>query len=540
MTGSIPASTTPEDTAAEPQPSRSGATPWTSARATADAPKPNGDEASGLGAAFPAASAADLEDWSAAVPGGISGVAGLERSNTVTEWQLAQPTTPTGIFVGPTPALAATEGATSRAELGGAQSITPTGPATLAGSAAVAAVAEPAIEIDPGFAERDFARNFAGAIADRPLGAAPLVGTSATHTPSARTEGVAAPKLPAGSVPVSAIDPGVEERDFAKDFAAAFAARSAGAAPLAGTSASPAVSPRPTGTPTPKVLSPQARATLEVLKVLRAAYGGDPATAPGTGGVSTASTGAGDGKTMRALRATELYQRMAMAAFRNLDEQLAAYLTSFAGSQRVDRAALGRFLTQLDVELAAVGGATYTPAGQQKVRAILTAALQRGQSLVGATNANAADTAAAIDQLTAQYLVNLVGGRHSGLAIDSGGGPGRQAALVALRQQGVPYVWGGTTPSGFDCSGLMQYAARASGASIPRTSQEQYERLPPVSPSAIRPGDLIFPSSSMKGGQSPTHVMMYLGNNQCVEAPRTGLNVRVVALPDTFEAARWS
>ncbi|MFI6779437.1 C40 family peptidase, partial [Nocardia sp. NPDC050412] len=124
-----------------------------------------------------------------------------------------------------------------------------------------------------------------------------------------------------------------------------------------------------------------------------------------------------------------------------------------------------------------------------------------------------------------------------------GGGPttaaAQKAVSVAMAQQGDPYVWGAEGPGSFDCSGLMQYAARAAGVNIPRVAADQYRQLPKVNPADIRPGDLIFPNSEFNNG-NPGHVMMYIGNGQCVEAPRTGLNVRVTKLPSSYHASRWS
>lgn len=109
-------------------------------------------------------------------------------------------------------------------------------------------------------------------------------------------------------------------------------------------------------------------------------------------------------------------------------------------------------------------------------------------------------------------------------ASSDAGNPGSaaQAAVqAALGQTGTPYVWGGNTPSGFDCSGLTSWAYAQAGVSIPRTSGAQYAGLPKVSRSELQPGDLLFFNSPI------SHVGMYIGNGQMVEAPYTGTNVRV-------------
>ncbi len=129
------------------------------------------------------------------------------------------------------------------------------------------------------------------------------------------------------------------------------------------------------------------------------------------------------------------------------------------------------------------------------------------------------------------------GGSDAGSASGSGSGSGGgQAAVdVALGYLGVPYVWGGTTPSGFDCSGLMQYCFRQVGISISRVSSSQYYDGTPVSRSDLQPGDMVFFGSDIH------HVGMYIGDGLYVHAPRTGDVVKVSSLSsrgDYFGACR--
>ena len=92
---------------------------------------------------------------------------------------------------------------------------------------------------------------------------------------------------------------------------------------------------------------------------------------------------------------------------------------------------------------------------------------------------------------------------------------------------GVPYVWGGEDPTGFDCSGLMQYAYKQNGINIPRVAQDQYNSSTKITKEQLKEGDLIFSGTSTK---NITHVVMYAGNNEVIEAPRTGLKVRRISL----------
>lgn len=101
---------------------------------------------------------------------------------------------------------------------------------------------------------------------------------------------------------------------------------------------------------------------------------------------------------------------------------------------------------------------------------------------------------------------------------------GVQAVQVAKTYLGTPYVWGGTTPKGFDCSGLMQYTYKQLGISISRTTYTQAKEGRAVSRNELKQGDLIF------FGQSIHHVGMYVGDGNFIEAPYSGANVRITPL----------
>jgi len=106
----------------------------------------------------------------------------------------------------------------------------------------------------------------------------------------------------------------------------------------------------------------------------------------------------------------------------------------------------------------------------------------------------------------------------------------RRAAAVALEQVGVPYRYGGSTPSGFDCSGLVHYSYANAGRSIPRTTAGLWANLAPVDTRQIRTGDLLFFSISGK----MSHVGMYLGDGRFVHAPSTGRVVAVESLDSDY------
>lgn len=103
--------------------------------------------------------------------------------------------------------------------------------------------------------------------------------------------------------------------------------------------------------------------------------------------------------------------------------------------------------------------------------------------------------------------------------------------------QGIPYVWGGTTPSGFDCSGLVQYVFAQNGISLNRTTVGQEQNVATTDVSSVsdvvnnaRPGDLLF------WGQhgASYHVAIYIGNGQFVAAPQPGQNVDVENVSNYF------
>jgi cell wall-associated NlpC family hydrolase len=102
------------------------------------------------------------------------------------------------------------------------------------------------------------------------------------------------------------------------------------------------------------------------------------------------------------------------------------------------------------------------------------------------------------------------------------------AAITAARTRlGLPYVWGATGPTSFDCSGLTQWAYRQAGVPIPRTSREQYAQLPKVPLAEAEPGDLVFYATDVRDPSTIHHVGIYLGAGLSLYAPRTGSTVKI-------------
>ena len=92
---------------------------------------------------------------------------------------------------------------------------------------------------------------------------------------------------------------------------------------------------------------------------------------------------------------------------------------------------------------------------------------------------------------------------------------GRRVVANSMQYLGVPYVFGGTTPSGFDCSGYVRYVFANAGIYLPRTADAQYECGYAVSTSELVPGDLVFFSTYEAG---PSHVGIYLGDGNFINA----------------------
>ncbi len=102
-----------------------------------------------------------------------------------------------------------------------------------------------------------------------------------------------------------------------------------------------------------------------------------------------------------------------------------------------------------------------------------------------------------------------------------------QAIAFALGQLGKPYVWGGTGPGAYDCSGLAYAAYASAGIHIARTTFQWHQDGPQVQLSSIQPGDLLFSAGSDGTPANPGHVAMYLGGGQVIQAPQAGETVQV-------------
>jgi cell wall-associated NlpC family hydrolase len=105
---------------------------------------------------------------------------------------------------------------------------------------------------------------------------------------------------------------------------------------------------------------------------------------------------------------------------------------------------------------------------------------------------------------------------------------GERAVHTAEQYLGVPYVWGGESPSGFDCSGLVQYVYGKLGVHLPRTSYAQYDAGRHIGRGALEPGDLVF-------FDGLGHVGIYIGGGRFIHAPHTGTRVQIGTLAGWYD-----
>ena len=123
-------------------------------------------------------------------------------------------------------------------------------------------------------------------------------------------------------------------------------------------------------------------------------------------------------------------------------------------------------------------------------------------------------------------------------SVAASSGKGSQIAQYALQYVGCPYVYGGSSPSGFDCSGFTTYVMKHFGYSINRTASSQMDNGTSVSKSQLQPGDLVFFNSG-NSSKRATHVGIYTGNGQFVHASTSTTGVIVSDLNSSYYSSTY-
>ena len=111
----------------------------------------------------------------------------------------------------------------------------------------------------------------------------------------------------------------------------------------------------------------------------------------------------------------------------------------------------------------------------------------------------------------------------------------RRIISSAMDYMGVPYIFGGTTPYGFDCSGYVQYVFANAGISLPRTADVQYEQGTPISTAELVPGDLVFFTTYTYGA---SHVGIYVGDGNFIHAS-SSRGVTISSLSEAYYSSHY-
>ncbi len=169
-----------------------------------------------------------------------------------------------------------------------------------------------------------------------------------------------------------------------------------------------------------------------------------------------------------------------------------------------------------------------------------------------ATNPSAAGTAACAGYETGQATTSQPATTTTGAAAttqtasassgasvsSSAASVGASAVKLAEAEVGRPYVWGGTSPAGFDCSGLVQWVFAHLGVQLPRLSGQQYRATTRITKADLQPGDLVFFQTYKLG---PSHVGIYIGNyNGIQHAFVAADNPQVGVEIDNLDSAKWT
>jgi cell wall-associated NlpC family hydrolase len=218
------------------------------------------------------------------------------------------------------------------------------------------------------------------------------------------------------------------------------------------------------------------------------------------------------------------------------DASIVQQVTSFKAAIQRQRTALRRAHSEQQTIVA------QKAAQKQRIESQLVSRRQLLSSIKGQIVQMRAAEAAQQRQLAAEARSRLAGGVQvpvaGGVGISASTPEGSTVAPpnvhggvvgIAMRYLGVPYVWGGSSPSGFDCSGLVSYVFAQIGVSLPHSSYAQFGIGTPVSIGELQPGDLVFFTGA-------SHVGIYIGGGQFIHAPHTGDVVKISSLSGYYSS----
>lgn len=220
-----------------------------------------------------------------------------------------------------------------------------------------------------------------------------------------------------------------------------------------------------------------------------------------------------------ALEAQKAQQEQLVAEQQELTDSLAATQDYYESYTAGLSAQVTQLMEQAAAELAAAQQAEYEAAQAAAAAAAAQAAAEQGASSSGGSDysSDSGSSSGGSDYSSGS------GSSSGGGSSYSGGNHVYSVADIAAGYIGVPYVWGGTDPSGFDCSGLAQYCYAMAGYSIGRTTYDQIANIQArgqmvYDMSQLQPGDLVFPHSG--------HVGIYVGGGSMIHAPYPGTSVQ--------------
>jgi peptidoglycan DL-endopeptidase CwlO len=218
------------------------------------------------------------------------------------------------------------------------------------------------------------------------------------------------------------------------------------------------------------------------------------------------------------------------------DASIVQQVTSFKAAIQRQRTALRQAHSEQQTIVA------QKAAQKQRIESQLASRRQLLSSIKGQIAQMRTAEAAQQRQLAAEARARLAGGVQvpvlGGVGISASTPEGSTVAPpnvhggvvgIAMRYLGVPYVWGGSSPSGFDCSGLVSYVFAQIGVSLPHSSYSQFGIGTPVSIGELQPGDLVFFTGA-------SHVGIYIGGGQFIHAPHTGDVVKISSLSGYYSA----